>query len=286
VPTALVTGLFSDTANLYDVLGRQPGTDHFLNLGWWTDELRAESTNEEIITEACRELVRQFAQFGDLQPEDRILDVGFGFAQQDVLLAREFDCRNIIGINITPYHVKKGRELLREENVDDRVKLHIGDAVNLPYPENHFNKIFALETAFHFHTREDFFKEAKRVLRPGGTLLTADIIDGPRRTSMNSAVSTMLATVHETYWNIPSDNRTDQQGYHHTLADKGFSKITLRDVSDQVLHPWVDHYLKWRVNQQPRLFNWMGQAVRRTITRFYQQGSFRYIFARASTPKT
>lgn len=283
LPSVVITSFYSDTADLYETLGVQPGVDHFLNLGWWEDNIRdPTSVDEETITEACRELVRQLARFGDLQSEDRILDVGFGFAQQDLVLSREFDCENIIGINITPYQVRKGRQLIESNGHGDSVSLHVGDAVRLPYPDNQFDNVFALETAFHFHTRKDFFREANRVLREGGTIVTADIIDGSRRNSSKSLFSEYLANAHERYWNIPSENRIDTPGYRNLLESSGFTEIKIKNVSNNVLEPWTDYYLYWRLQQQSIPLRWFGTLFLKAIQTFYHDDYFRYIFSRAT----
>lgn len=282
VPMVLLTSFFSDTARLYDVLGVQPGVDHYLNLGWWTDKLRdAKPVDERIITEACREMVRKLASFGNVEPDHRVLDVGFGFAQQDVLLAREFGCRDIIGIELSPYHVKKGRKLIESNEVDDAVSLHLGDAVNLPYPSNHFEKVFALETAFHFQTRQDFFEEAHRVLEPGGHLLTSDLIDGSKRGSDDSLASSVMTRVHEGYWNVPPENRIDQREYEMSLQNKGFTTVDVRNVSEKSLEPWVQNYLRWRLERKAKPFQWLGGPILEKIINFYQKGYFNYVIARA-----
>ena len=281
LPTAAVTWFFSDTASLYDVLGTQPGTGNYLNLGWWEGSRSVgDPVDEETIHSACEELVRQFARFGDLEPDDRILDVGFGFGQQDVLLAEEFGCRDITGINITPHHVRSGQEIVRDHGLEDQITLQEGDAVDLTFDADTFDKVFALETAFHFRTREDFFAEAHRVLRAGGTLLTADIIDGPQREN-SSPIYSYLARAHEAYWNIPPENRIDRREYRQSLANHGFRNIEVRNVNDHVLHPWVRNYLPWRLNRQPVPLRWIGDPLLKLLLTFYGEDFFEYIFARA-----
>ena len=58
------------------------------------------------------------------------------------------------------------------EGVSDRVEFRRGDACNIPYPDNYFDKVVA---SFAAHTiphkrRARAFKEMIRVLKPGGTL--------------------------------------------------------------------------------------------------------------------
>ncbi len=53
-------------------------------------------------------------------------------------------------------------------------KFQVADALNLPFPDNYFDKIFSIAVLHHIPSgdfRNQFIKEAKRVLKPGGLLI-------------------------------------------------------------------------------------------------------------------
>ncbi|HJN62294.1 MAG TPA: methyltransferase domain-containing protein [Candidatus Parcubacteria bacterium] len=53
-------------------------------------------------------------------------------------------------------------------------KFQTADALNLPFPDNHFDKIYSIAVLHHIPSQEfrlSFLKEAKRVLKPEGLLI-------------------------------------------------------------------------------------------------------------------
>lgn len=50
-----------------------------------------------------------------------------------------------------------------------------GNACELPFEDNSFDVVTAVECVFHFPSREQFFRKARRVLKPGGHLVQAEL---------------------------------------------------------------------------------------------------------------
>jgi SAM-dependent methyltransferase len=142
--------------------------EKYLNYGY--ARARRE-TYEERQAELCR---RVFA-LADIGPGDTVVDVGFGSGEQDFLLAREREFRELHGFNIAARQVAYARERARVAGLSGRLQFHHGAAEEMSdLAGQSVDKVVAVECAFYFD-RERFYAEAARVLRPGGCLALADI---------------------------------------------------------------------------------------------------------------
>lgn len=245
-----------DVRSVYDLLLEQSPTTsaRYLNLGYWA---RAQSLDD-----ACDDLVRLVGERARLGSADQLLDVGFGFGDQDLLWWREFGPKRIKGLNITASQVAVARARVAEQELSRQIDLRLGSATAMPVAANSVDVVVALECAFHFQTRERFFAEALRVLRPGGRLVLADIIPLPlapagRERWLQRATWALVAGK----FSIPRDNAYPIATYRDTLAGAGFTRVEVESIRDQVYQPLHAH-LRARPEILSRLHPLLAMVVR------------------------
>lgn len=112
-------------------------------------------------------------------PEHRVLDVGCGTGGCARLMASQLGCR-VDGVDLTPEFVQTGRAMTEWLGLSDRVALHRGDALALPFTEATFDRAVMLHVGMNIEAKAALFAEVARVLRPGGVFGVYDILQvGP-----------------------------------------------------------------------------------------------------------
>jgi len=200
----------------------------FINLGYWE--------KAENIDDACEEMAKLLADKAGLNSKDEVLDVGFG--DQDTFWYKNYKPKHITGINITQSQVdiavKNVQKLGFEENID----LLYGSATRMPFEAENFDKVFALECAFHFRLRTDFFRESFRVLKPGGKLAIADVVPiKGDRSSTKSLWAMFLERMKLASWQIPKQNQYSIDKYEEHLRSGGFEDVEVHLISGSVFEP-------------------------------------------------
>lgn len=204
----------------------------WFNMGYWKEA--------RTYADAGAALAVRLADAAGLAPGHVVLDAGFGFGEQDLLWARQYDVKRIVGLNITLKQVDFARQRVDLAGLADRVDLRLGDAMDPPFQNNTFDTVLALESAHHFRPREAFFAQAARVLKPGGMLGVADIIAAREPKDVNHLQAWMTRRM----TGSPGANFYSRDVYAKKLAKAGFVDVKVESIREYVFPGNFAYYLQ------------------------------------------
>lgn len=184
----------------------------YLNLGYFEEDTVSQK-------EACGNLMERLLAFIP-EKTGTILDVACGKGATAHYLLRHYRPEAITGINISDRQLESARQRV------PGATFLLMDAVDLQFADASFDNILCVESAFHFDTRERFFREAHRVLKPGGRLVLADCL-------MHVEVERAGPTLTE------ANHVCDPDEYAGILRRTGFPYAQVVDVTEQC---WRRHY--------------------------------------------
>ncbi|MEN2989769.1 class I SAM-dependent methyltransferase [Tistrella sp. BH-R2-4] len=129
-----------------------------------------------------RQTIVEVALHAFLGPHKRVLDIGTSTGVTALELARTTGC-HVTGIDINPLSLQVARDRARSMGVDT-VTFQEADALDLPFPDGHFDLIFCGNVTSLVRDAGRAIGEYQRVLKPNGLLATVPMyyVDTPSDT--------------------------------------------------------------------------------------------------------
>ena len=165
---------------------------------------------------------RELLELAQIRSEDRVLDIGSGLAGPARLLASALGCR-VDCIEMSPDFCAGAVLLNRLTGLDDRIKVHKGSALDLPFPDNSFDVVWMQNVGMNIADKQKLYAEIHRVLKPGGRFAFQEMAAGK---------------VAPSYFPLPwatdpADNLlVSVEEMRSLLGESGFITELLEDTSD------------------------------------------------------
>lgn len=212
----------------------------FYNFGYWPTGAKSQREACEALIDA---LVSKIAIKGG-----KILDVACGPGASTRHLTLSYAPRNITAINISEAQLAAARE-----RAPGCAFIRM-DATKLDFPDESFDAIMCVEAAFHFNTRSSFFKEALRVLKPGGSIVLTDML-----------FRGFMKPIGD-FGQVPQANFVpDLPAYRTELERAGFESIAVEDATETCLTGFSRHLSGWPFSEHRRGRMGLPKAVAASI---------------------
>ena len=148
-----------------------------IHLGYYSKEEMERGYTKKDFKEAKYDFVDEMMKFGGIDPvadsNAKVLDVGCGFGGTSRYLAKKLGANaEVTGITLSPMQVKRGTELAKEQGVPN-AKFMVKDALEMDFPDNSFDIVWACESGEHMPDKKKYIDEMMRVLKPGGKFVMA-----------------------------------------------------------------------------------------------------------------
>lgn len=176
-------------------------------------------------------------------PGMKVLEVGCGEGGAANHIAKTYGVE-ATGIDLLPHNIRRARRAAKKLGLAN--KFQVSDYMHLPFADNNFNAVYAMETLVHAPNAHKLFTELLRVLKPGSRLVFCEYSMTPRHkmSDRGAAIMTRMNTLSS----MPALEEFTTGAFPRILAKSGFSAVTVIDKTAEFL-PTLEYF--WRLGKRP-----------------------------------
>ncbi|MQM27808.1 class I SAM-dependent methyltransferase [Glycomyces albidus] len=200
----------------------------FINYGYWGEIAPHRDITVEERTASQAELYRQVVSRLSTPPGVQLLELGCGIGVGTALVAREF-AAYVSGLDRSKAQLARAAETNAAalEKLSGRLGFHEGSVTEIPFPADSFDGVYSVEALQHVDDLAAVAREARRVLRPGGSFAAATFFapDDAGETPVADLIETVATGV---------DVVRPVGAFAGDLSAAGFAKVEVESIGEHV----------------------------------------------------
>ena len=192
-----------------------------IHYGYWDDKVKS-------FPQSLLRMNEVMVEVANIKSSDVILDAGCGIGGSSIFLAEKIGC-NVTGISLSEKQVNKAKELAVKKNVETQVDFKVMNYCATNFPHESFDIVWGCESICYADDKEQFIKEAWRLLKPGGRLVVADGFVTDFKNNDQPTIRSWLDGWQVNYLESP-------ERFQQFMQSAGFKNISFSDISKFTIH--------------------------------------------------
>jgi tocopherol O-methyltransferase len=212
---------YDKTLPFYRLFWHGDSGSNALHCGFWDSQTKT-------IHEALLNQDKFLAEQIDLKPGDKVLDAGCGIGGSSTWLSQHYDAI-VVGITLSTKQAACAHAWAKTKGVSPLATFYAMDFCQTGFHSNSFDIVWATESVCHAEHKEEFLKEAHRVLKCGGKIIVADGF--LKRQTRNPREERLL---NHFLHGFAVPNLATIDGFEQSLYATGFKNIQCWDKTNDI----------------------------------------------------
>jgi tocopherol O-methyltransferase len=192
-----------------------------IHYGYWDEKVKS-------FPQSLLRMNEVMIEAAGIQSADYVLDAGCGVGGSSIFIAGNVGAK-VTGITLSERQVQQATKHAQKKEMENLVDFRVMNYCSTSFPDNSFDVVWGCESICYADTKEQFIKEAFRLLKPGGRLVVADGFVNRFENNKHPIIRQWLDGWQVNYLETPDR-------FALFMKENGFDNINYNNISRQAAH--------------------------------------------------